>query len=128
MNSITIAGTVGNAELKFLQSGDPILTFSVADSEGRDKPTIWWNCSLFGKRAESLAPFVAKGGKVTVAGKVSQREFTDKNGQERKSMDVRVTDVMLQGSKEQSEEQPRRAAAPAPSPKGFDDMDDDLPF
>jgi hypothetical protein len=35
---------------------------------------------------------------------------------------------MLQGSKEQSEEQPRRAAAPAPSPKGFDDMDDDLPF
>jgi single-strand DNA-binding protein len=127
MNSITIAGTVGNAELKFLQSGDPILTFSVADSEGRDKPTIWWNCSLFGKRAESLAPFIAKGGKVTVAGKVSQREFTDKNGQERKSMDVRVTDVMLQGSKEQSEEQPRRA--PAPAPKGFDDMDDsDIPF
>jgi single-strand DNA-binding protein len=124
MNSITIAGTVGNAELKFLQSGDPILTFSVADSEGRDKPTIWWNCSLFGKRAESLAPFVAKGGKVTVAGKVSQREFTDKNGQERKSMDVRVTDVMLQGSKEQSEEQPRRAAAPAPAA----DDSDDLPF
>jgi single-strand DNA-binding protein len=122
MNSITIAGTVGNAELKFLQSGDPILTFSVADSEGRDKPTIWWNCSLFGKRAESLAPFVAKGGKVTVAGKVSQREYTDKNGQERKSMDVRVTDVMLQGSKEQSEEQPRRAPAPAA------DDSDDLPF
>lgn len=126
MNSITIAGMVGNAELKFLQSGDPVLTFSVADSEGRDKPTIWWNCSLFGKRAESLAPFVAKGGKVTVAGKVSQREFTDKNGKDRVSMDIRVTDVMLQGgAKEQSEEQPRRAAAPAPA---ADDMDDDLPF
>jgi len=122
MNSITIAGMVGNAELKFLQSGDPILTFSVADSEGRDKPTIWWNCSLFGKRAESLAPFVAKGGKVTVAGKVSQREFTDKNGKDRVSMDIRVTDVMLQGSKEQSEEQPRRAPAPAA------DDSDDLPF
>ena len=126
MNSITIAGMVGNAELKFLQSGDPVLTFSVADSEGRDKPTIWWNCSLFGKRAESLAPFVAKGGKVTVAGKVSQREFTDKNGKDRVSMDIRVTDVMLQGgAKEQSEEQPRRAAAPAPA---ADDIDDDLPF
>ena len=48
MNSITIAGTVGNAELKFLQSGEPILTFSVADSEGRVNPTILWNCSLFG--------------------------------------------------------------------------------
>ena len=126
MNSITIAGMVGNAELKFLQSGDPVLTFSVADSEGRDKPTIWWNCSLFGKRAESLAPFVAKGGKVTVAGKVSQREFTDKNGKDRVSMDIRVTDVMLQGgAKEQSEEQPRRAAAPAPA---AGDIDDDLPF
>ena len=116
---------MGNAELKFLQSGDPVLTFSVADSEGRDKPTIWWNCSLFGKRAESLAPFIAKGGKVTVAGKVSQREFTDKNGKDRVSMDIRVTDVMLQGgAKEQSEEQPRRAAAPAPTA----DDSDDLPF
>ena len=66
MNSITVSGTVGNAELKYLQSGDPVLAFSVADGQGKDKPTIWWSCNLYGKRAESLANYVQKGGKVTV--------------------------------------------------------------
>jgi single-strand DNA-binding protein len=120
MNSITVAGIVGNSELKQLNSGDAILNFSIADSEGRDKPTIWWNCSLFGKRAESLAPYVQKGSKVTAAGKVSQRQYTDKNGIEKTSMEIRVNEIALQGGKEQAESKP----APKPVPED----DTDLPF
>ena len=125
MNSITVSGTVGNAELKYLQSGDPVLAFSVADGQGKDKPTIWWNCSIFGKRAESLANYVQKGGKVTVVGTVSEDQYTDKNGNDKKAMKVRVSDIALQGGKEQTEE-PRRAA-PAPAP-AHDDSGDDIPF
>jgi single-strand DNA-binding protein len=120
MNSITVAGIVGNSELKQLNSGDAILNFSIADSEGRDKPTIWWNCSLFGKRAESLAPYVQKGSKVTAVGKVSQRQYTDKNGIEKTSMEIRVNEIALQGGKEQAESKP----APKPAPED----DTDLPF
>jgi single-strand DNA-binding protein len=123
MNSITVSGTVGNAELKYLQSGDPVLAFSVADGQGKDKPTIWWNCSIFGKRAESLANFVQKGGKVTVIGTVSEDQYTDKNGNERKSMKVRVSDIALQGGKEQAEEKPARQAKPQ-----ADLTEEDLPF
>jgi len=99
MNSITIAGNLGkDAETRYLGDGTPVASFSVADSQGKDKPTIWWSCSLFGKRAESLAPYLVKGGQVTVTGTVSEREY-EKDGQKRKAMDIRVNDVALQGGK-----------------------------
>ena len=56
MNVITIAGNLGkDSESRFLPNGDAVTSFSVADSQGKDKPSIWWNCSLFGKRGEALA-------------------------------------------------------------------------
>ena len=122
MNSITIAGSLGrDAELKYLNSGDPICNFSIADSQGKDKATIWWACTIYGKRAESLSPYLLKGQAVTVVGHVTEREYTDKNGNERKAMEIRVTDVMLQGRKQES--------APKPAKQEKADYDDsDVPF
>lgn len=128
MNVITVAGSLGkDAEVKYLPNGDAICNFSVADSQGRDKPTIWWNCGLYGKRAESLSQYLTKGQAVTVTGSVSEREWTDKEGNKRKSMDVRVNDVALQGGRKDAEPQQERRQAPAPQ-QSFDDMDDDVPF
>ncbi len=128
MNSITVAGTLGkDAEVKYLANGDAIANFSVADSQGRDKPTIWWNCGLYGKRAESLSQYLLKGQAVTVTGSVSEREWTDKNGQARKSMDLRVSDVALQGGRKNEEPQQERRQAPAPQQASIDD-DSDVPF
>jgi single-strand DNA-binding protein len=128
MNVISIAGSLGkDAELKHLPNGDPILIFSVADSQGRDKPTIWWRCSLFGKRAEALQQYLVKGQAVTVAGQITEREYTDKDGQKKKSQDVRVSEIALQGGKR---EQPSSAPAKQ-APKGdsgFNDMSDDIPW
>ena len=128
MNVITVAGTLGkDAEVKYLANGDAIANFSVADSQGRDKPTIWWNCGLYGKRAESLSQYLLKGQAVTVTGSVSEREWTDKEGNKRKSMDVRVNDVALQGGRKNEEPQQERRQAPAPQQVNIDD-DSDLPF
>lgn len=100
MNFITITGNLGrDAEVRFLPAGDAVAGFSVADSQGRDKPSIWWNCSIFGKRAQSLAPYLLKGQQVTVVGNVTERTWTDKDGVERKSFDIRVQDIALQGGK-----------------------------
>jgi single-strand DNA-binding protein len=128
MNSITIAGTLGkDAEVKYLANGDAICNFSVADSQGREKPTMWWNCGLYGKRAESLSQYLVKGQAVTVTGSVSEREWTSKDGEKRKSMDVRVNDVALQGGRKDAEPQEERRQAPKPAPVLFED-DSDLPF
>jgi single-strand DNA-binding protein len=136
MNNITIAGNIGkDAEVRFLPNGDPVCSFSVADSQGREKPTIWWNCSLFGKRAESLAPYLTKGGQVTVSGTITEREWTDKDGAKRKSMDIRVNDVALQGGKREGTtpvKTPDGQVAHVPTASkpssGFDDLDDDINF
>ena len=145
MNNITIAGQLGkDAEVRFLQTGDAVANFSVADSQGKDKPTIWWNASLFGNRAKSLAPYLLKGQSVTVTGTVTEREYVDKEGNKRKSMDVRVNDVALQGGKREQNDTAQRQQAPSQRPtsngqqesmrpqrasgSGFDDMDDDIPF
>lgn len=129
MNNITIAGQLGkDAEQRFLPNGDAVASFSVADSQGKDKPTIWWNCSLFGKRAEALTQYLTKGQAVTVSGNVTQREYMDKDGNKRTAMDVRVNDIALQGGKR--DEAPRQAAPaqrPAPAREPFD-MDSDVPF
>ncbi len=130
MNNLTIAGQLGkDAELRILGNGDAVASFSVADSQGKDKPTIWWSCSLFGKRAESLSQYLLKGSAVTVSGSVTEREWTDKDGQKRKSMDVRVQDIALQGGKRDAAPQqaPKRQAQ-KPAPSGFDDPSDDIPF
>jgi single-strand DNA-binding protein len=126
MNNITVAGQLGrDSEIRTLGNGDLILSFSVADSQGREKPTIWWNCGLFGKRAESLQKYLLKGQHVTVSGTVTEREWKDKDGSPRKSMEIRVNDVALQGGKK--EEKPFDGKAKA-SGSGFDDMDSDIPY
>lgn len=130
MNNITVAGQLGrDAEMKYLPAGDAILNFSVADSQGgKDKPTIWWNCSLFGKRAESLAQYLMKGQSVTVGGSLTKREWTDKEGNKRESMDLRVADVALQGGKPAHSEAPKQNKyKPEAVKSGFDDLED-CPF
>lgn len=128
MNTLIIAGTLTrDAELKYLPNGDPIANFSIADNQGgRDKQAIFWNCGLYGKRAESLSQYLTKGQAVTVTGSVSEREWTSKDGEKRKSMDVRVNDVALQGGRRDAEPQQERRQAPAPAQTDFDD--DSIPF
>lgn len=133
MNFITITGNLGkDAELRTIPSGESILQFSVADSQGKDKPSIWWRCSLWGKRAETLSQYLLKGQQVTVVGQVTEREYT-KDGETKKAMDVRVTDIALQGGKSTNQDQRQPEGKPAqkqkpPVSSGFDDMDSDVPF
>lgn len=139
MNNITIGGTLTrDAELRFLPNGDPILNFSVADNQaGKDKPAIFWNCSLFGKRAESLEQYLLKSQQVTVSGTLTKREW-EKDGIKREAFDLRVNDVLLQGGRPQGQQQQapanqqsrqaRNTQAAHQGGSRFSDMDDDIPF
>lgn len=130
MNVITIAGNVGrDMEVRYMPNGDAVGNFSVADNQGKDKQAIFWNCSLFGKRAESLSQYLVKGQAVTVTGSVSEREYTDKDGQKRKAQDVRVNDVALQGgakSGNQAQPSQQQRKQQLSTPDNFSDSD--IPF
>ena len=133
MNIITIAGRIGREpELRHTSNGDAVLSFSVADDQGKGKPAQWWRANLWGKRGEALQPHLHKGDNVTIAGVVSQREYTDKSGQQRMSLDVRVNEIALQGGKPTGTGadlvQYQASQKPAPSADPFGDMDGEIPF
>lgn len=100
MQTITIAGTIGkNAELR--RAGDkPVAGFSVAVSNGKDrdgnwKDSTWYDCSLWGKRGESLAQYLTKGSRVCVTGRPSVRVHEGKA-----YLGVSVNEVSLLGKSE----------------------------
>ena len=93
MNSITISGNVGKVELKQTEKG-PVLRFGVADSGHKDDGVTWYNCSVFGTRAEKVASFVTKGTPITVVGRLQAKTWEGKP-----QLNVSVSDFDLQGGK-----------------------------
>ena len=93
MKQITIAGNVGKtAEIR--NAGEKRVTgWSVAvdDGWGDNKRTIWFDCNWWGSRGEKVAPYIQKGGKITVTGELSTREHDGKT-----YLTVNVNDVTLQ--------------------------------
>lgn len=122
MQMITIAGRIGrDAETRQTQSGDSVTSFSVAADQrnGREKSTNWWRVSLWGKRGESLAPYLVKGGQVTVSGEFSLSEYDGKP-----QLNVRANEIALQGGRADGE--PRQQ--PPQSDNYAADLDDEVPF
>ena len=121
MNVITVAGIIGkDAEVRHTPGGDAVCNFTIADSQGKDKDPIWWNCALFGKRAESLSKYLVKGTLLTVAGILTNNKYTDKNGVERVGFNLRVNEVALQGG--------RKDDKPQGQQKQSAEFDQDIPF
>lgn len=133
MNSWNFTGNLGrDCDTRYTQSGDAVVSFSVGVKAGfGDKATTTWaNCSMFGKRGEAVSAYLKKGTLVGIVGEVNLREYQDKEGQKRYSLDVRVNDLTLLGGKKDSDSepnQPQRNAQGAPK-ASIGDMDDDIPF
>ncbi|NDJ63360.1 MAG: single-stranded DNA-binding protein, partial [Chloroflexi bacterium] len=80
-----IIGNIGRVkELKYLQSGRPVLNFTVAVTENwndrqsneRREKTTWYQVALWGPQAETLSQYLTKGKQVMVTGTVSARGYT----------------------------------------------------
>lgn len=121
MKIIVIAGGLTrDAVLRRTQGGDPILGFSVGVSEGRDKPSTYFDCSLFGKRGEALEQYLKKGSKVTVCGDLSTREHEGKT-----YLQVRANEVTLQGGGQRNDDAGGQGGGYG---GGGTPMDDEVPF
>jgi single-strand DNA-binding protein len=95
-NQITVNGKVGQEpELRYSAGGMAILTFSVADTYGKDdkKKTTWHNITVFSKLAENVASTISKGSTVIVVGRYEQDEFTKKDGTKGKSLKLIADEV-----------------------------------
>lgn len=123
-----------DVDLRYTTSGEAVANISLAFTYGKKgqdgkRPTQWVEATLWGKRAESLSPYLQKGQQVVAyLEDVCIQTFTKQDGTQGIKMAARVGDLELiagQAEKEQNK--------PAPKPQqstgsGFDDMDDDIPF
>lgn len=114
------------AELRFTQSGMAILGFGVAVNDRRKNPqTGEWDdypnfvdCTMFGARAEKLQPYLTKGTKVAVEGKLRYSSW-EREGQRRSKLEVIVDELEFVSSRhrdEQAQPQPEPAQWPAEMP------------
>ena len=126
MISMTVAGNVGrDAQLRRTQGGDPVLGFSVAVDMGKDKngnkrDAVWVNCSIWGKRAESLDTYITKGTKLVLTGRPGVNVYEGKG-----SLTLSVNDLTFMGGSQQRSDEDR-GGYDAPPPR--DGLDDDIPF
>ena len=108
MGSVNKAILVGNlgrdAEMRFTSGGTAVATVSIAttdvynDRDGQKKEdTQWHRIVIWGKMAESIQPYLTKGKQIYVEGKIQTREWTDKEGKQVKTTEIRADRVVLLG-------------------------------
>jgi single-strand DNA-binding protein len=122
MKTITIAGNIGkDAETRNAQGGDTVTSFNIAveDRSGKEKVTLWFSCSIWGKRGDSLRQYLTKGSKVAVSGDLSTREHEGKT-----YLQVRVDQVSLMGG---GQDRAERQETP-PAQQNALDNGGDIPF
>ena len=121
MNVLTVSGHLGK-DCSSRQVGQNTVTaFSVAvkSGYGQNEQTNWIDCSIWGKRGDSLAPYLNKGQQVIVSGELSIREHDGK-----RYVQVRVSEIDLVGGRTDKASEPAGQGGQAPA----SDFDDDIPF
>lgn len=141
MATLTGLFTLGrDAETRVTPNGTTIVQLAVAYNYGRKgddgkKPSQWVRAAMFGKQAETLAPYLTKGKQVSlIIRELHIATFQKQDGTTGTSLEgVADFDDFARGPK-QDTAAPAPAPRPAPKPaqapqgSGFDDMDDDIPF
>jgi single-strand DNA-binding protein len=98
VNKVILVGNLGrDPEVRRTGAGDPVVNFSLATSESwRDKVsgerkerTEWHNVVIFNENLGKIAEqYCKKGTKVYLEGQLQTREYTDRDGNQRKTTEV----------------------------------------
>ncbi len=155
VNKVILIGNLGkDPEVRYLPSGDAVANISIATTETwkdkageKQEKTEWHRVSMFSKLAEIAGEYLKKGSQVYIEGRLETRKWTDKEGQERFTTEIKADRMQMLGSRsggsdrmsapdDESSSAPGRpsaSAAPAKKPAAgkagsFDDIEDDIPF
>jgi len=103
MNKIMLIGRLGkDPELNVTPDGTPVAKFSLAvnrytksSSGERKEETDWFNITAWRQLAETCEKYLHKGSKVYVEGRLTQRKYTDRDGVQRTSIDVTISEMEM---------------------------------
>ena len=144
LNHITIMGRlVRDPELRRTGSGLAVTSFSVAvdrdfgKNENGEKKTDFFDCVAWRNTAEFVSKYATKGSMVAVSGRVEFRDWTDRDGNKRRSAEIIADNVYFCGGRRDGDSVPAAGSfggysAPASAPASdfamLEDDDAQLPF
>ena len=160
INKVIIVGNLGkDPEMRSFPNGDQVANVSIATTDRwKDKTsgemkeaTEWHRINFNGRLAEIVGQYLKKGSQVYVEGSLRTRKWTDKDGVEKFTTEIRADQMQMLGSRQgmggggasdgddggggysaprapAARPAPAAKAIPAKAASGFDDMDDDIPF
>jgi single-strand DNA-binding protein len=103
VNKVILVGNLGrDAELRYTPGGAAVAKVSIATTEvwtdktgERKEKTEWHSVDIWGKQAETLSEYLTKGKQIYVEGRLQTREWNDKDGNKRKTTDIKADRVVL---------------------------------
>ncbi len=106
-NHVQLIGNVGQEPtITNLESGKKVARFSMATNEHykngkgeKQTDTNWHTVVAWGKTAEIIEKFVAKGKEVGITGKLKTRTYTTDDGNQRYVTEIEANEILLLGSK-----------------------------
>jgi len=106
MNIVAIAGNLGgDPDVRYTTSGTAVANLNIAvnehfkDSNGEpQKRTHWFRATAFGRTAEIAGEYLHKGSKVGISGQLVSREWQDQEGNNRRSIEIRINQLELLGN------------------------------
>lgn len=155
VNRVILIGNLGkDPETRYAPSGDAFCTITVATTDtwkdkqtGEKKEVTEWHRVVFnGKLAEIAGQYLKKGRPVYIEGSLRTRKWTNKDGAEQYTTEIRADQMQMLGGRDDGDSRPsensqqrpassdarqeRSAPKPqaAPAGGGFADFDDDIPF
>lgn len=114
-------------EVKTTPNGVSVASFQLAvdrpyQASGQDRQTDFIDCVAWRGTAEFIGKYFKKGDLIAIDGSIQTENYTDKNGNKRKAVEVVVNNASFCGAKNTNE-----SPAPDADFEGITD-DDDLPF
>lgn len=105
-NKVTLIGRTGK-DVEIVDFGNGILAkVSLATSDHftngkgeKVEDTQWHNLVAFGKTAELMQKYVNKGDELAIEGKVTYRNFDDKEGQKRYMTEIKIDELVFLSKK-----------------------------
>jgi len=113
VNKVILVGTLGrDPETKTFPNGGSLTQFSIATSEvwtdktsgERKEQTEWHRIVLHNRLGEIAQQFLRKGSKVYIEGSLRTRQWTDQNGQERYTTEIRGDQMQMLDARQQGEQ------------------------
>lgn len=135
LNTVIIIGRLcKDSELKYTQSGTAISNFSIANNRkfGEKESVSYFDLVMWGKGAEALSPYLLKGKKIAVEGRIEQQRWDDKDGGKRSKVIINVGQVQFLDVKKSEESGAEvstdESSIPEFQPKADNPFGEDLPF